>query len=93
MGTPWLWGKARGGYRFEESRCRSRKIPGKSVVSAAYLHVPLPRSPMCEETMRRTRLAEEMRRLDIEAAFSARALNQGQRAGWPHAQIGGFAKT
>ena len=43
--------------------------------------------------MRRTRLAEEMRRLDIEVAFSARALNKGQRAGWQHAQIGGFAKT
>lgn len=82
-------GKARGGYRVEENRRRL----GKSVARAPYLHLPLPRLPMCEETMRRTRLAEKMRRLDIEVAFSARALNQGQRAGWPHAQIGGFAKT
>ena len=47
---------------------------------------------MSEETMRRTRLAEEMRRLDIEGAFTAHALNTGQCAGWPRAQIGCFAK-
>lgn len=42
--------------------------------------------------MRQTRLTEEMRRLDIEGAFTARALNARLGAGWSRAQIGGFAK-
>lgn len=84
---------ARGeGARRLPRRSASRSIANKSVVSAAYLHVRLPRLPMSEETMRRTRLPEKMRRLDSEVAFSAHALSQGQRAGWPHPQIGGFAK-